>query len=55
MSSLVLDVAQWAETQFGSCELGDVRRTRRAVKAAAQFALSPDATTPRQIEIWCDL
>lgn len=55
MSSLILDAAQWAEAQFGSCELGDVRRTRRAVKAAAQFALSPDATTPQQIERWSDL
>jgi hypothetical protein len=55
MSSLVLDVAQWAELQFGSCELGDVRRTRRAVTAASQFALSPDATTPQQIECWSDL
>jgi hypothetical protein len=55
MSSLILDVAQWAEAQFGECELGDVRRTRRAVIAAAQFALSPDATTPRQIEGWSDL
>lgn len=55
MSSLVLDVSQWAELQFGSCELGDVRRTRRAVTAASQFALSPDATTPQQIECWSDL
>lgn len=55
MSFLILDVAQWAESQFGSCELGDVRRTRRAVTAATQFALSPDASTPRQIECWSDL
>jgi hypothetical protein len=55
MSALILDVAQWAEAQFGSCELGDVRRTRRAVKAASRFALSPDATTPQQIECWSDL
>ena len=55
MSSLVLDVAQWAEEQFGSCELGDVRRTRRAVMIAAQFATSPDASTPAQIELWPDL
>lgn len=54
-SFLVLDAAQWAETQFGSCQLGDVRRTRRAVKVATQFALSPDASTPQQIEVWSDL
>ncbi len=55
MCSLILDVARWAESEFGSCELGDVRRTRRAVIAAAQFASSPDASTPRQIERWSDL
>ncbi len=32
MSSLTLDVAQWAEQQFGACELGDKRRTKRLVK-----------------------
>lgn len=55
MSFLQLDVAQWAEAQFGSCQLGDARRTRRAVKVAGQFAQAPDATTPQQIERWSDL
>lgn len=54
-SALILDVAQWAEAQFGNCELGDVRRTRRAVQVAAQLALSPDASTPEQFESWADL
>jgi len=53
--SLVLDGAKWAEEQFGSCELGDVRRTRRAVTIATSFAVSPDASTPKQIELWPDL
>jgi Transposase DNA-binding/Transposase Tn5 dimerisation domain len=55
MSYLVLDVAEWAEKQFGSCRLGNLLRSRRAVKAAMQFALSPDASTPDQIECWSDL
>lgn len=55
MSFVILDVAQWAEAQFGSCQLGDARRTRRAVAAAVQFATSPDASTPQQIEAWSDL
>lgn len=54
-SFLILDVGQWAEAQFGSCQLGDARRTRRAVQVASQIALSPDATTPRQFEDWSDL
>lgn len=53
--SLVLDVAEWAEQEFGSCKLGDVRRTRRAVKVATQMAAHPDGTTPQQTEKWGDL
>jgi hypothetical protein len=55
MSFLILDVAQWAEKQFGSCRLGNIARSRRAVKVAAQFASNPDASTPDQIEGWSDL
>ena len=35
---VVLDTNEWAKQQFGSCELGDVRRTRRLTKFAAQVA-----------------
>ena len=42
MDSLVLDVDQWAETNFGACELGDERRTKRLVKYAAQVATCSD-------------
>jgi hypothetical protein len=52
---MTLDVAAWAEQQFGACELGDRRRTRRLVKFAAQAAEKPDASTPRQTEVWADL
>jgi transposase-like protein/transposase Tn5 family protein len=55
MSYLTLDVTQWAEEQFGACQLGDVRRSRRAVNVATQFAASPDASTPEQIEGWSEL
>jgi hypothetical protein len=55
MSLLVLDVEQWAEKQFGSCELGDCRRTRRAVKVATQMAAFPNGSMPNQIERWGDL
>ncbi len=55
MSFLVLDVAQWAEKQFGSCRLGNIARSRRAVIVAAQFATNPDASTPDQIDRWSDL
>ena len=52
--ALALDVADWAEQQFGSCDLGDRRRTKRMVKLAAQAAAQPDATTPQQTERWAD-
>lgn len=54
MASLTLDIGQWAEQQFGTCELGDQRRTKRMVKFAAQAAAKPDAATPKQTERWGD-
>ena len=50
-----LDTEKWAQQQFGSCDLGDVRRTRRLVKFASQVAADPDASTPGQTEHWSDL
>lgn len=54
MTGLELDVNVWAQTQFGDCNLGDVRRTRRAVLVAAQVAADPSGTTPEQTEAWSD-
>lgn len=54
MASLALDIRQWAEQQFGTCDLGDRRRTKRMVKLAAQAAAKPDAATPEQTERWAD-
>lgn len=54
MVAVVLDVERWAEEQFGSCELGDSRRTARLVRYAAQAAAAPDGSTPRQTESWGD-
>ncbi len=53
--SVELDAMKWAEQQFGQCDLGDARRTRRAVQFAAQVAAAPDASTPAQTECWSDL
>lgn len=54
MSTVTLDTNQWAEEQFGQCELGDKRRTKRLVHYAAQAAANPDGSTPRQTEFWAD-
>jgi hypothetical protein len=52
--ALALDLAIWAEQQFGTCELGDKRRTKRVVEYATQVAARPDAATPKQTETWSD-
>jgi len=52
MDLLELHVNRWAEQQFGSCQLGDKRRTQRAVVAAVQFAADPSGSTTRQTESW---
>lgn len=49
-----LNVETWAKQQFGTCELGDIRRTARAVKMATQFAAHPSGSTPEQTESWSD-
>lgn len=54
MSTVALDVNQWAQEQFGECALGDRRRTKRLVHYAAQAAANPDGSTPRQTETWAD-
>jgi hypothetical protein len=52
--ALAMEISKWAEQQFGTCELGDRRRTKRVVKLAAQAAAMPDASTPKQTESWSD-
>ena len=55
MSTLTWDVGDRAEENFGGCDLGDVRRTRRAVTVARQMAEHPNGSTPDQAEEWSDL
>jgi hypothetical protein len=38
----------WAQQQFGATQLGDVRRTRRLVKLAAQMAGNSSRSIPQQ-------
>lgn len=49
-----LEPELWSELEFGACDLGDRRRTRRLVRYARQMAEKPDASTPRQTEGWSD-
>jgi hypothetical protein len=47
-----LSPESWAEQEFGQVELGDHRRTRRAVKVAAQMARYPSASIPERSGNW---
>lgn len=48
-------VKEWAQLNFGNCELGDKRRTNRLVQVAEEVASNPSASLPNQIERWGDL
>src|SRR3954462_10240833 len=46
----MLDEARrWAETQFGTADLGDARRTHRLVSLMAAIARAPDESLPRHL------
>jgi hypothetical protein len=49
------DRLRWAESQFGSASLGDLRRTRRLVKLAAQMAGDSSGSIPQQTGATADL
>jgi hypothetical protein len=48
----VLNPRSWAERTFGSVQLHDVRRTRRAVQAASKLAENPEGSLPAQMQSW---
>ena len=52
MTTVTLNVQEWAREQFGECDLGDVRRTRRLVAYATAAAADPSGSTPKQTEGW---
>ena len=45
------DTADWAQTEFGKCELGDERRTARLVKLARQLGQRPEASLPSALKL----
>jgi Transposase DNA-binding/Transposase DDE domain len=48
----LLDPKSWAERTFGSVQLHDMRRTRRAVQAATNLAENPLGSLPAQMHTW---
>lgn len=49
------DNDRWVATQFGECELGDKRRTKRLLKVAENMLVSPEKSLPQQSAKWSDL
>jgi len=49
------DRRRWAENQFRPANLGDLRRTRRLVKLAAQMAANSSGTIPQQTGTLADM
>lgn len=50
-----IDTSVWSREQFGDCQLGDVRRTRRLIQVAEDVANNPSASFPQQFASWGDL
>ena len=48
-------VSEWAQLNFGGCDLGDKRRSDRLMQVAEQVASNPSASLPDQTELWKDL
>jgi hypothetical protein len=46
---------EWAAVEFGGADLRDVRRSRRLIEAAAQFAAKPHGTLPESFDRWSDM
>jgi len=53
--SALIDTQSWATQTFGTCELGDQRRTRRLVRMAERIAENPAASFPDQMVGWAEL
>lgn len=48
-------ISDWAQRNFGGCDLGDKRRNRRLIQVAEQMSANPSASLPGQFPKWTDL
>lgn len=51
----MVSTEQWSQDNFGSCRLGDKRRTDRLVQVAAHVLSRPAGSFPQQLPQWKDL
>jgi hypothetical protein len=49
MDARVGETEDWIETEFGTADLGDARRTQRLLQLTSQLAAQPSASLP---EAW---
>lgn len=54
-TTTLLTPPRWAESEFGSAELGDRRRTQRLVKIGTNLAQKPGGTLPQAFPEWSEL
>ena len=47
---MILSASEWAAQQWATADLGDRRRTQRAIEIGAKMAAHPDASLPNQME-----
>ena len=50
----LVESEQWVVENFGGCELGDQRRTKRLVKIAKNMLAAPEQSLPAQNQEWSD-
>ena len=48
-------LSTWAEDNFGGCDFGDIRRTKRIVQMANLTINNPDSSLPAQMTDWAGL
>lgn len=49
------DLQNWATEQWGDAELGDSRRTDRAIAVGAAIAANPQGSIPEMMSGWNEL
>ena len=52
MNTVTSSPGDWAYQQWGTCVLGDRRRTARAVRIGERIAAQPEASLPKQMGSW---
>ena len=46
MDAMAVETEDWIETEFGTADLGDARRTQRLLQLSRQLAAQPSASLP---------